>query len=111
MYDFGRKAYPDSELRPKAYAVKSKEPTYGIARVGGGGGKYTGYDKEDEDALYAKLAARSKWTFNPELANDRSATMWLLDQGKNPDDYVIKEEDIDEDPETPNDLVVRTKDG
>jgi hypothetical protein len=111
-YNFGKKVvYSDEKLKGKKFDIdKLKHPSYDTENIGATG-RYAGWNTDDEKALISKLEHRAKYSFNPDLMTDRSAVMWLLNQGKNPDDYTYTPKNLDNDPETPDDLIIKTKDG
>jgi hypothetical protein len=107
VYDYDPSDYDLSKLRrPKWKPDTESTPKYGTSTRRNGGGNY-GYTKEQEDALLKKLEERAKFTFNRELANPRTAAAYLYSKGKNPEDYNFELKDLDEDPETPDDLLIK----
>jgi hypothetical protein len=101
--------YTPEELKREPWAVKELRPTYGLPRprTGESINRNYGWDEKDERVLREKVANRTKFNFNPELATERSAKMWLLDKRKDPNAYSFTLEDLDKEPETPDDLTIR----
>jgi hypothetical protein len=99
--------YDDEALADPLWVPKDKVPYYGRIKFGGGVRRKDDYTEAQSDALLAKLRSRAKWGFIPELSDQRTAAIWMLNKGLDPAKYQITMEDLDGKKETPADLIIK----
>jgi hypothetical protein len=105
--EFEYQTYDAEEFQPPKWKFKNAThaPTYGT-----GGRAAKTWNEEQEQVLLDKLENRAKFSYNPDLVTKRGALIWLLSHNKDPKRYSIVEKDMDNDPRTPLDVIIREGD-
>jgi hypothetical protein len=108
-YEYAPKNFDAEQLEGDVWEVKKGSKLIPGRRYFNRYGTYGRFDKNDEKEMMDKLVNRTKFSYNQELAHPRSAIMWMYDHGENPDNYDMQLIDLDNEPRTPDDVIIRRK--